>query len=378
MSWLFSQALVAAYWPASCLAGAPSAPLNMTTTAPTFSRNGKTIKSSHLSRFGLTCELLTAGLGEDLLTSYLAASRAKISASQAKAQALQGHAAASGASSLALLMKSDPDLCSSRTAPCFALAVLSPCCKTLPVSGFMRDGIVYPLPKWEPTTSVTASGLWPTPTVTGNNNRAGLSAKSGNGLATAVKLWPTPVASNAKQGRREPDGKRGIDLVTATRLFPTPTASDAKGRSSAAFVQAWGVKKLSDVIQPRWPTPCAMEPVKNLQAYAQTLAQPRSQRGGGKGPNLATKVAMYPTPTASDATGWNATGWNAKTVAERKAAGSSVRLSNAALDTQGNPAGGQLNPTWEEWLMGWPTGWTELKPLAMDKFHAWRLEHGGC
>ncbi len=30
--------------------------------------------------------------------------------------------------------------------------------------------------------------------------------------------------------------------------------------------------------------------------------------------------------------------------------------------------GGQLNPPWVEWLMGWPIGWTDLKPLEMDKF----------
>ena len=29
--------------------------------------------------------------------------------------------------------------------------------------------------------------------------------------------------------------------------------------------------------------------------------------------------------------------------------------------------GGQLNPAWAEWLMGWPMRWTELKPLEMDK-----------
>ena len=29
--------------------------------------------------------------------------------------------------------------------------------------------------------------------------------------------------------------------------------------------------------------------------------------------------------------------------------------------------GGSLNPTWVEWLMGWPLGWTDLKPLAMGK-----------
>lgn len=36
---------------------------------------------------------------------------------------------------------------------------------------------------------------------------------------------------------------------------------------------------------------------------------------------------------------------------------------------------GQLNPQWVEWFMGWPIGWTELKPLAMDKFREWQLQH---
>jgi hypothetical protein len=38
--------------------------------------------------------------------------------------------------------------------------------------------------------------------------------------------------------------------------------------------------------------------------------------------------------------------------------------------------GGTLNPTWVEWLMGWPLGWTDLKPLAMAKFQQWQQQHG--
>ena len=30
-------------------------------------------------------------------------------------------------------------------------------------------------------------------------------------------------------------------------------------------------------------------------------------------------------------------------------------------------AGGSLNPMWVEWLMGWPLGWTDLRPSATDK-----------
>ena len=28
---------------------------------------------------------------------------------------------------------------------------------------------------------------------------------------------------------------------------------------------------------------------------------------------------------------------------------------------------GVLNPVWVEWLMGWPLGWTDLKPLETAK-----------
>jgi hypothetical protein len=39
---------------------------------------------------------------------------------------------------------------------------------------------------------------------------------------------------------------------------------------------------------------------------------------------------------------------------------------------------GPLNPMWTEWLMGWPLGWTELEPLAMDKFREWQQQHSIC
>ncbi len=31
----------------------------------------------------------------------------------------------------------------------------------------------------------------------------------------------------------------------------------------------------------------------------------------------------------------------------------------------------QLNPDWTEWLMGWPIGWTSLKPLSKEEFIKW-------
>ncbi len=34
-----------------------------------------------------------------------------------------------------------------------------------------------------------------------------------------------------------------------------------------------------------------------------------------------------------------------------------------------------VNPNYAEWLMGWPAGWTDLKPLEMDRFREWQQEH---
>jgi len=41
------------------------------------------------------------------------------------------------------------------------------------------------------------------------------------------------------------------------------------------------------------------------------------------------------------------------------------------------PAGGRLNPTFVEWLMGFPIGSTAFSPLEMHKFHEFMRQHGG-
>ncbi len=37
---------------------------------------------------------------------------------------------------------------------------------------------------------------------------------------------------------------------------------------------------------------------------------------------------------------------------------------------------GVINPILSEWLMGWPIGVTDLRPLEMDKFRQWLNSHG--
>ena len=82
-----------------------------------------------------------------------------------------------------------------------------------------------------------------------------------------------------------------------------------------------------------------------------------------------------PTPTAGDS----------KSSGSRMCQGSKAHagtsLTDAVQQTSGKerdspPTGGRLNPTWVEWLMGWPLGWTGLDALATGRFQRWRDSHG--
>jgi hypothetical protein len=102
-----------------------------------------------------------------------------------------------------------------------------------------------------------------------------------------------------------------------------------------------------------WPTPrCQMtRPVKIRLDIEK----------GHKG-NLEEVVALrekFTTPTAHNSKETNAP--------------SEMNRNTPTLAAQ---AGGKLNPTWVEWLMGWPLGWTDLQPLATDKSHCAQQQHG--
>lgn len=103
-----------------------------------------------------------------------------------------------------------------------------------------------------------------------------------------------------------------------------------------------------------------------------------SERGTDDQGYSSPASQMWPTPTARDCKGAN----SLKHLTQPKAPGNNhhVRqLANAvklftttcAADAQGTHGGdnhrslrtdvsGQLNPTWVEWLMGFPPGWTDL------------------
>jgi len=71
-----------------------------------------------------------------------------------------------------------------------------------------------------------------------------------------------------------------------------------------------------------------------------------------RGTESGLSESKWPTPTANNSKETNAP--------------SEKHRNTPTLAAQ---AGGKLNPLWTEWLMGWPIGWTDLKPLEMDKSH---------
>lgn len=235
MSWLFSQALVEEYSVDTSLAGEQYAQLNVMPTPHKFWRNDKTMEFSDLSRFGLTCAVLTESHGEELLMSCLEDFHARTY------QSLVAEP---------VLMETDPDFgdkwqessvrydlvsCSWKTHHCLWEEVLPWSLVTLPKWGLMRSGVVYQHQALERPINGTASGLW-----------------------------------------------------------PTPRATDYKGSRS---------------------------------------------------PLSGAKV---------------------------RARGFSLNLQEAIAEAEG---GGTLNPEWDEWLMGWPIGWTELKPLETGRFREWLRQH---
>lgn len=140
--------------------------------------------------------------------------------------------------------------------------------------------------------------------------------------------------------------------VNASGLWPTPTVHGNHNQPGASKTAGWGLSSAVNL----WPTPVADDTGSRSKKYAQ----------GGTPLSLAAK--SWPTPTAMNFTGG---------AALCKWGGAGARKKMATMVTP-EEMNGPLNPVWVEWLMGWPAGWTDLKPLAMDRFREWQRQHGEC
>gem|GEM_PF-708038 len=174
---------------------------------------------------------------------------------------------------------------------------------TWPRSGMTRSGIAYRRPPLVPLTDATASG----------------------------SLLPTPEASNTKAIAMRSGGRSPRNF-----MMPIPTPRPCSGLRSSGANRTEIMRALED-----WPTPTASLGTKGGRIT------PRKGREGGTLIE-AVSARSFATPTARD--------WR------------SGKASEATHDKNSRPlseqVGGSLNPTWVEWLMGFPLGWTDLGASA--------------
>jgi hypothetical protein len=234
--------------------------------------------------------------------SSAAASPVKTSPTPARVPESTANARVFGGSSLGSLGNYDPDTSSLKTSQLSLLGDSTECLRTLPRAGSMQSGIIFQRRPLAPLTGETGSGLLPTPDTGESLNGHGRRGVSSN--------------PNHQSGR-------SLEAMARTGMWPTPTASEGTGAGHAAQ----GGMNLRTAVQ-MWPTPASRD-------WKDTG---EGRYGRGQLPEAVREE--WATPTA-----------HPRTHTPRK-----VHHGRQLA----NEAGGALNPTWVEWLMGFPLGWTDL------------------
>ena len=336
MSWHYSRALEEAFWEASCWDGGPCAPSRLQTSPEPGCWIDRMTGASFHSQFGTTLLRSTVPPTAAVLMWSVEGFHARTSALPGAGSASQEPAADFGSILPESSKKYALDLRLLKTVRPLKRGGSKWSSATFPQWGTMRAGVCS-------EQSIPALPI------------AGLECG----------LWPTVLHSEARQGLqiRRP-GSKGTQqsLSTAVRM---------------------------------WPTPVATEVQKDLAAFLAKRSMPRSKRGGGHGPNLATavQISLIPTPTASDYKRGDRTlhclrnpragmdlvtfirNFPTPTVQDAHNNGSPSQLCRNSLPLNAL-VGGQLNPDWVEWLMGWPIGWTACEPLATARFRKWPRSPG--
>jgi len=126
-----------------------------------------------------------------------------------------------------------------------------------------------------------------------------------------------------------------------------------------------------------WLTPNCMDSLPPRKPEALKKQYENNRQGRTTHSTLREQVVyppphqMWPTPSTRDHKG----GYIGGRIRNGKISWDTLDVAVQHTDNQ-SKVGGTLNPTWVEWLMGWPLGWTDLKPLEMDKSLYVQQQHG--
>jgi len=308
MSWLYSQVLVEEFLEENSLDGEQYVRLSGNHTQQAYCSPDRMTVCSRLSRFGMTFKPLTESLGADLLMWYLADSRARTLVQQDEEPESKEKEAVCGNTWHESSAKFDLDTLSWKTHQCLFAEDLAPSSVILPRWGIMRDGECFQQPPLEPITKWIGFGL-------------------------SQKMWLTPKASDTGMGEK-----------SETFLSRMGDRSDQCAQSLAAQVNN----------PMTWPTPTA----HNAKERGYPAGFNRVTQG------LGTIVQRFPTPQASDHR--DRGNMSNPSVQRRVDIGKQISLSQSV-----HPTSGQLNPTWVEWLMGWPLFWTSLDINVNPYYDSW-------
>jgi len=219
--------------------------------------------------------------------------------------------ATSGPTSLTPFANYDPATHSWKTFEATLLSDSETFSPTLPPAGILQSGRLSPLPRLALHIAGIASSSWPTPTAVQRPNE-------GN-----------------------------VRMLRAKVLAGEMTSEEAEAMLGKSVWEAQGK------IPALWPTPTTQE-VEHPNAVWNENGRRVSSTGTTHSMGLADAVQFWPTPTASS---WGSTGH--RQILERREREGTITEEERRGMTSGN--GGKLNPTWVEWLMGFPLGWTDLE-----------------
>ncbi len=169
------------------------------------------------------------------------------------------------------------------------------------------------------------------------------------GLMRDGECWEQQTLEQTIRGTESGLSPNGVDS------FHTPNTAGLDGGSNSRKA----LKKKMGM----YPTPVTID--------AGTGRFNTSVGSDNKRPTLAmmAKKNLWPTPQASDSR--DRGNMSNPSIQRRVAIGKQIMLSQSV-----HPTSGALNPTFVEWLMGWPLGWTDLKPLETDKSHCVQQQPG--
>ena len=196
-----------------------------------------------------------------------------------------------------------------------------------------------------------------------------------------VRTYPLPEKAQESPAQGRDSGKslpgllarydpathslKTVQLSLLADLEPSSVTLPPWGsmRSGALYQRQMSALFTSENDSGFWPTPDCRGFVN--EGSVQMLAKKVDDRDQWSRMAYRTakskKERIWPTPTAHNAKETNAP---------------SEALRNAP--TLASLVGGQLSADWTEWLMGWPTGWTDLKPLETGRCLCARQQHGKC